>query len=106
MYLRRLGEDGIADTQAAMERLTVPRQESTIKKEGIFFLLVTYFFSDPETELCCKQKNQQKIVFHQSSMFVTRNLRSFLVFCSPFDRKTGFSNLLVQTISNVVFYFL
>ncbi|XP_058796020.1 gamma-aminobutyric acid type B receptor subunit 2 isoform X2 [Phymastichus coffea] len=34
MYLRRLGDDGLADTQAAMDRLTVPRRETTIKREG------------------------------------------------------------------------
>ncbi|XP_031786895.1 gamma-aminobutyric acid type B receptor subunit 2 isoform X2 [Nasonia vitripennis] len=34
MYLRRLGDDGVADTQAAMDRLTVPRHETTIKREG------------------------------------------------------------------------
>ncbi|KAG7202412.1 hypothetical protein KM043_018728 [Ampulex compressa] len=33
MFLRRL-DDGIADTQEAMNRLTVPRQEGMIKKEG------------------------------------------------------------------------
>ncbi|XP_035725822.1 gamma-aminobutyric acid type B receptor subunit 2-like isoform X2 [Vespa mandarinia] len=34
MFLRRLGEDGVADTQEVMDRLTVPRQEGIIKKEG------------------------------------------------------------------------
>ncbi|KAL2735172.1 gamma-aminobutyric acid type B receptor subunit 2 isoform X1, partial [Vespula squamosa] len=33
MFLRRLGEDGVADTQEVMDRLTVPRQEGIIKKE-------------------------------------------------------------------------
>ncbi|KAI4493569.1 hypothetical protein M0804_001745 [Polistes exclamans] len=34
MFLRKIGEDGVADTQEAMDRLTVPRQEGIIKKEG------------------------------------------------------------------------
>ncbi|XP_043500376.1 gamma-aminobutyric acid type B receptor subunit 2 isoform X1 [Polistes fuscatus] len=33
MFLRKIGEDGVADTQEAMDRLTVPRQEGIIKKE-------------------------------------------------------------------------
>ncbi|XP_015435948.1 PREDICTED: gamma-aminobutyric acid type B receptor subunit 2 [Dufourea novaeangliae] len=35
MFLRRLDDQGASNTQEAMDRLTVPRQEGTIKKEGL-----------------------------------------------------------------------
>lgn len=49
MFLRRLGEDGVTDTQEVMDRLTVPRQEGIIKKEGNqivynYFDSLTYIF--------------------------------------------------------------
>ncbi|XP_011501119.1 PREDICTED: gamma-aminobutyric acid type B receptor subunit 2-like [Ceratosolen solmsi marchali] len=34
MYLRRLGDDSIVDTQTAMDKLSVPRHDVTIKREG------------------------------------------------------------------------
>nr|KAF7425467.1 hypothetical protein H0235_007905 [Vespula pensylvanica] len=44
MFLRRLGEDGVADTQEVMDRLTVPRQEGIIKKEETCFATVAAQF--------------------------------------------------------------
>ncbi|XP_053996169.1 gamma-aminobutyric acid type B receptor subunit 2-like isoform X2 [Hylaeus anthracinus] len=35
MFVRRLDDQAALDTQEAMDRLTVPRQEATIKKEGL-----------------------------------------------------------------------
>ncbi|KAJ8687216.1 hypothetical protein QAD02_023010, partial [Eretmocerus hayati] len=34
LYLRRLADDDFSDTQTAMDRLTVPRPDSSIKREG------------------------------------------------------------------------
>ncbi|KAL7291409.1 hypothetical protein TKK_0014998 [Trichogramma kaykai] len=90
MYLRRLGDDGVADTQAAMDRLAVPRHESSIKREGPS---VTTETTDVSMSMC--SLTSQANVSQLEGDYV--NVSSLEQQQQASKKKTSFSTTIVTT---------